>query len=77
MNCCKKTAVKNIHRSFYVIEFIMCRFPLLIIRCAWYFSAIMRDFWKDFFYGLKLGFKAWFISISSVSAIICICQVLG
>ena len=32
---------------------------------------------KDFFHGLKLGFKAWFISISSVSAIICICQVLG
>lgn len=37
----------------------------------------MRDFWKGFFHGLKLGFKAWFIGISSVSAIICICQVLG
>lgn len=47
MNCCKKTAVKNIHRSFYVIEFIMCRFPLIIIRCAWYFSAILKPFQKS------------------------------
>ena len=77
MNCYKKAAVNVLHRSFYVIKFIMCRFLLIIIRCAWYFSAIMRNFLKGFFHGLKLGFKAWFIGISSVSAIICICQVLG
>ena len=31
MNCCKKAAVNVLHRSFYVIGFIMCRFPLIVI----------------------------------------------
>ena len=73
MNCCKKTAVKNIHRSFYVIEFIMCRFPLLIIRCAWYFSAIMRDFWK----GFRIGLKIWYNTTCAIASIICVAQLLG